>query len=649
VIKQLHPHFETEEELQAARGLFDIEAKVLYRLGEHDQIPRLMAHFEEQQKFYFVQELIEGTPLDQLFNSHRQWSEAEVVVLLKDLLEVLAFVHQQGVIHRNIKPSNLICRHQDDKIVLIDFGVVQQVNTQGSGRGAKAADLTISFSNYGYTASEQLAGNPQFNSDVYAVGLVAIQALTNIHPKQLQRDPVTHELQWQVEGISVSPELAAVIDRMVHFDFRKRYASADKALVALWSNIPINLLGSLSKLKISEEAVAKPQSRRISDTTLLNLRPVFLSSLLRNWRVLGGLAVASFMILLVTYLLVFRSGSIWSDQYSNLDPGNTKLSGKPNFNKLSTHSASNANSAQDNSTALSQPDSFASIENVPSGLFSYGGSTTWAPIRKEVDSIVQAANPGFELRYTEAIHGTPGSGTGIRMLLQGQLAFVQSSRPLTDKEYQEARLHGFGLKQIPVALDAIAIAVHPNLGIPGLTLHQIRDIYMSKITNWKQVGGPNLTITPYSRNPMAGGTPRYFADEVLNGGSFGKTVKYVYSTTDGIRKLSITPGGIYYASATEIVPQCEIRSLPITHLQHSTKFVSPYIGPLTTAQHCSERKNQLNQAAFRTGEYPLTRQLFVIVKQDGLIDQQAGEAYSNLLLTNEGQKLITKAGFVRIH
>jgi phosphate transport system substrate-binding protein len=666
VIKQLNPHFETEEELQTARRLFDTEAKVLARLGEHDQIPRLMAHFEEDHKFYLAQELIDGTPLDQLLDHDKRWNQAEVVALLKDLLQVLIFVHQQGVIHRDIKPSNLIRRYQDGKVVLIDFGAVKQVSTQGSDRSAKP-DLTISIGTYGYTPSEQLAGNPQFNSDIYAAGLVAVRALTNLHPKFLGRDPLTNELQWQVEGVKVSPELAAVLDQMIRFDFRQRYASADEALAALWWSTPTELLGSQPDLKIGEEVVRQPQASRNtllqarssskkssqanSSTELPTLGQIFLRLVLPNflkrWLPLGSVAVIG-VALLATSLLSSRSGGLRPNQYSNAGTENSSLSASPNPAQPDDNSTSSPILTQDNSVAISRPDGFASIEAVPSGLFTYGGSTTWAAIREDVDPILQAANPGFQLRYADAIHGAPGSGTGIRMLLEGQLAFAQSSQPLKEEEHEEARLRGFSLKQVPVAIDAVVIAVHPKLAVRGLTLQQIHDIYTGKITNWKQVGGPNLSITPYSRRPADSGTSEYFVGEVLNGGSFGKNVQYVYSTTDAIRKLSNDPSGIYYASAIEIVPQCNVKPMPIAHLHDATKFVPPHVEPLVPPEQCANQKNEVNADAFRTGEYSLTRQLFVIIKENGQIDQQAGEAYSNLLLTNEGQTLIAKAGFIRI-
>ncbi|WP_445638569.1 PstS family phosphate ABC transporter substrate-binding protein [Nostoc sp. DSM 114161] len=292
-------------------------------------------------------------------------------------------------------------------------------------------------------------------------------------------------------------------------------------------------------------------------------------------------------------------------------------------------------------------DSDLSSVAAPEGTWFYGGSTSWAPIRQHIDPEITTAHPKFELRYTDAINATPGSGTGIRMLLEGQLTFSQSSRPIADREYQQAQQRGFSLKQIPVALEGLAIAVHPSLQIPGLTLTQIKDIYTGKITNWKQIGGPNLKITAYSRHFEDGGTVEFFVNNILSGEKFGSNIVYLYDTTDALRKLASDRGGIYYASAPEVVPQCKVKSLPIA--RQGKSFVAPYTEPLIKAEQCPNRRNKLNIDAFKTGQYPITRQMFVIVKQNnGSLEQQAGEAYAKMLLTNQGQKLMNEAGFVRI-
>ncbi len=297
-------------------------------------------------------------------------------------------------------------------------------------------------------------------------------------------------------------------------------------------------------------------------------------------------------------------------------------------------------------TTDDQARTFAEVPNTPSGLFSYGGSTTWAPIRKTLDPIIQTNQPQFKLRYTNPVVGKPGSGTGIKMLLENQLAFSQSSRPVEEKEYQKAQERGFSLKEIPVAIDGIAIAVHPNLNIPGLTVTQLKDIYTGKINNWKQVGGPDLPLTPYSRLQEAGGTVEFFVDNVLQGGKLGNNVKIVDDTTRGLRKVASDPGGIYYATAIEVLTQCNVKPLPIG--SKADQLVPPYKEPLVDPSQCPNQRNSLNRVAIQNGQYPITRRLFVIVKQNGLEDEQAGMAYAALLLSAQGQELINNAGFVSL-
>lgn len=309
----------------------------------------------------------------------------------------------------------------------------------------------------------------------------------------------------------------------------------------------------------------------------------------------------------------------------------------PNLNDRSNSSSSSSSNNQISET-------LAAVKNVPEGLFNYGGSTTWAPIRKEVDFIIQQVWPKFRLVYTDPTAGTPGTGSGIRMLIENQLAFSQASRSLKDEEIQRAQQRGLTLKEVPVAIDGIAIAVHPDLPVSGLTITQLKDIYTGKIRNWRQVGGPNLAIIPYSRRKEDGGTVEFFIDQVLEKADFGNNTQYVYSTTPALRKVSQNLGGIYYASAPEVVPQCGIKTLPLGKSEN--KLVAPYQEPSIPSSQCPQKRNQLNELAFQKGEYPITRRLFVIIKQNGQLDEQAGEAYADLLLTDQGQKLIEKAGFV---
>ena len=287
----------------------------------------------------------------------------------------------------------------------------------------------------------------------------------------------------------------------------------------------------------------------------------------------------------------------------------------------------------------------ADVEGVPSGLFNYGGSTTWAPIRGDVDLVLKQVHPAFQLRYTDPIGTAPGSGTGIDMLLDHQLSFAQSSRPLNPEEYQEAIERGFSLEEIPVAIEGLALAVHPSLPIDGITLQQLQDIYLGNLTNWNQIGGPEQPIMPVSR-PAVGGTVEFFVETVLGESALPQNITLINTTTEALRFVSETPGAIYYASAPEVVGQCTIKPIAIGRLPD--QLVYPYAEPYIHPEKCPAQRNTINMQAIRSGEYPLTRRLFVIVRADGQLDQRAGEAYASLLLTEEGQNLLNQAGFVSV-
>jgi phosphate transport system substrate-binding protein len=337
-----------------------------------------------------------------------------------------------------------------------------------------------------------------------------------------------------------------------------------------------------------------------------------------------------FLAVVITIGLIFSGLWFFMERWAQLNGTAAKSSGTNNTdNPINQFISSKCN-----------------VPNLLEGTFNYGGSTTWAPIRKDVDSVLESQCPRFILRYTQPPSGNAGSGTGIRMLIDNQLAFSQSSRSVKAEENAEAQQKGFSLKEIPVAIDGIAIAVNHDLNIPGLTVAQLKDIYTGKITNWQQVGGSNLPIKAYSRSEEAGGTVEFFVENVLNKEKFGANINYVGTTTEAVRKVAANPGGIYYASAPEVVPQCIIKTIPLGRT--SSQLVPPYQQPFVSPSQCPSKRNQLNSQAFRSGDYAITRNLFVIIKQNGQTDQQAGEAYANWLLTPQSQDLIEKAGFVKI-
>lgn len=262
VVKQLRPSTNNPKHMHLARRLFQAEAETLERLGEHEQIPRLLAYFEEDEEFYLVQEFIAGYPLSEELSLGRHLPEARIVQILQELLQILSFVHSKNVIHRDIKPSNVLRRHADGGLVLIDFGAVKALHTLSDDD--TPATATIGIGTQGYMPPEQCAGNPRFNSDLYAVGMMGIQALTGLPPSQLKEDPQTGETQWRDKAI-VGHELAAILSKMVHYDFKKRYQSAIEVLNDLakltdlsTASVPLGRLESISFAEDEEVTTTRP-------------------------------------------------------------------------------------------------------------------------------------------------------------------------------------------------------------------------------------------------------------------------------------------------------------------------------------------------------------------------------------------------------
>ncbi|MFN3927730.1 MAG: protein kinase domain-containing protein [Pseudanabaenaceae cyanobacterium] len=228
IIKHLKPISSMQEVLDMARDLFEREAKALYRLGKHDQIPSLYAHFEEDEEFFLAQEYIHGFNLNQEIRRGKKLSEAYVLSLLGEILPVLEFVHSQQVIHRDIKPSNIMRRQADNRLVLIDFGAVKEVSRANLHETA-LTQSTLALGSPGYMPNEQYAGRAQYASDIYALGVTCIQALTGVPPRDLPEHPDTHELQWQ-HLVEVSAPVAELLERMVKVDFRDRYRTVPELI-----------------------------------------------------------------------------------------------------------------------------------------------------------------------------------------------------------------------------------------------------------------------------------------------------------------------------------------------------------------------------------------------------------------------------------
>jgi serine/threonine-protein kinase len=154
-----------------------------------------------------VRELIVGEalsvelPLD-LYDNKR-WSEVQCIELLEDVLGLLEFVHRQGIIHGDIKPSNLIRRLCDGKLVLIDFGVahsIPQSPVQPQIVAVQPAIAPVAIPPLGYIPAEQFSGQLCPSSDLYALGMIAIHAVTGLDPLQLPINPSSDQIHWQKQA-----------------------------------------------------------------------------------------------------------------------------------------------------------------------------------------------------------------------------------------------------------------------------------------------------------------------------------------------------------------------------------------------------------------------------------------------------------------
>ena len=225
VVKRLQPAV-IEPEISR---LFEQEAQILYNLGKnHDQIPNLNAYFQENNQFYLIQDLVIGNDLSREITPSKKLPENYVVKFLQDVSTVLAFVHQNNVIHRDIKPQNII-RRQDGKLILIDFGAVKQLKQTALKAGVTSK--TIGIGTMGYMPSEQAMGRPKYSSDIYALGMTAIQALTGKLPHELPEDN-NDEIVWR-NLVNVSDKLAMILTKMVKFRSGDRYENASLVLQAL--------------------------------------------------------------------------------------------------------------------------------------------------------------------------------------------------------------------------------------------------------------------------------------------------------------------------------------------------------------------------------------------------------------------------------
>ncbi|TAE59102.1 MAG: serine/threonine protein kinase [Nostocales cyanobacterium] len=227
VVKQLAPKFKGTWSQKKAMELFSEEAKRLQELGEHPQIPTLLAYFEQDDCLYLVQQFIDGNNLLQELQTRKHYRDWDVQSILLDLLPILKFIHSRGVIHRDIKPENIIRRKVDGRLTLIDFGSSKQLTARVNKKHG------TSIGSHGYSAIEQIRDGKAYPaSDLFSLGATCFHLLTGVSPFQLWMEyGYSWVKNWQEYLHSpISNELKNIISKLLEINIQERYQSTDEVI-----------------------------------------------------------------------------------------------------------------------------------------------------------------------------------------------------------------------------------------------------------------------------------------------------------------------------------------------------------------------------------------------------------------------------------
>ncbi|MEG4014065.1 MULTISPECIES: serine/threonine-protein kinase [unclassified Microcoleus] len=233
-IKQFFPLSQGTSSSEKAAELFNREAVRLDELGKHPQIPELLAHFQQERYQYLVQEFIEGENLQQELLRNGPLGANQILSLLNDLLPVLQFVHSRSVIHRDIKPPNIIRRRFSQtpinysyptltgELVLVDFGAAKLVE------GLRETGTVIGSPEF--VAPEQIRGQAVYASDFYSLGVTCIYLLTQVSPFDLF-DINQDVWVWRdFLKVQIPPKLSRILDKMIESSLSRRYKSVAEIL-----------------------------------------------------------------------------------------------------------------------------------------------------------------------------------------------------------------------------------------------------------------------------------------------------------------------------------------------------------------------------------------------------------------------------------
>jgi serine/threonine protein kinase len=280
VIKQLCPKATNPQSWERACIRFKKEAKTLARLGSHSQIPMLLDYFESQGEFYLIQEYVRGSNLAQEVKRNGCKSEAAVKQFLQELLPVLRYVHKHRVIHRDIKPHNLLHCKDDGRLVLIDFGAVKEELRHATETSIHQNANTNFIGTMGFAPPEQLSLRPVYASDIYAVGMTCLYLFTGKSPLEFNRNPSTGEINWQ-EQLNLSKHFAQVLSKMLKNSLEERFQSVDDVIWALSMESYLPTLNNCLSTQRLGNGI-KPSEKESSDEYLSPLART--AKTIRRWQ-----------------------------------------------------------------------------------------------------------------------------------------------------------------------------------------------------------------------------------------------------------------------------------------------------------------------------------------------------------------------------
>lgn len=271
VVKELRLGTRNAQTQETILILFQEKAEKIDKLSQDDRIPSLLAYFKEDNNLYLVEDYIVGTPLTAQLKPGKILSEKEVIRLLEEVLEILALVHNEGVVHGKIKPANIIRRSSDGLLVLLGFGLgreIEKMSVEEKELLSQTKHKTEENKNQD-TAFDRPEKNGKINqnykSDIYGVGIIAIQALTGLSPRELTQLKTTDtdsqvKIRWRSRS-SCSPELADIVEKTIDYQSEEAYRSAFEVLYAL------KKIEAYSKKVVSQRLLTRETEKNANLTT----------------------------------------------------------------------------------------------------------------------------------------------------------------------------------------------------------------------------------------------------------------------------------------------------------------------------------------------------------------------------------------------